>query len=323
MNKQIKIDKNMKIIFIVDFLVFIMNLIFRYVYINIGYYYNLINITFVLNIIFLIFCIAYTINLIIGKKTVKNFSIIVLSVFAIYILFNTVGVILINKPIEKKYKNIANKIISYCQNYSCDTYETKYLKDKRLLVIQKKYFDYDNKENNIVFETLYDKDKIIKTTAYVDSSSELYSEALIKKELDGYFKKYSKEINEQHILEAFEKRFVGSVSYDDIAYKVSEVYDKDNNLIKLKTIITLNINNWKNVFFLIYCIIGWLSIMILYITFEVIISLLVILIIKELIEILKDKKKKNSFLKNKKIITSNGKIKTEKYKEEDSINNVF
>ncbi len=243
MNKQIKIDKNMKIIFIMDLLVFIMNLIFRYIYINIGYYYNLVNIAFIFNIIFLVLCIICTINFIIGKRAVRYFPLIIFLLFGVYILFNTVGMILINKPIEKEYKKTARKIISYCQKYSCDTYETKYIKDKRLLVIQKTYFDYDNNENNIVFETLYNKDRILKITAYIDSSSNLYSEELIKNELDGYFERFNKEISEEYILKAFENRFNGNIKHDGILYKVSEIYDNDNNLVKLKTIITIEINN--------------------------------------------------------------------------------
>lgn len=251
MNKEIKIDRNIKILFIVDILVFVMTLILRYTYINIGYYYKLVNIAFILNILFFILCIIYTIYLVLGKKVLDHFILIIFSLLGVYILFNTLGVIFINKPIEKQYKKTAEKVLSYCEQYSCDTYETKYMKDKRILTIQKTYFDYDNNENTIVFETLYDKDKIINLTASIDSSSDLYSEEIIKKELDSYFLIFDKQINEKYVINAFENRFIGEIKHNDMTYKVTEIYD-NNNLIKLKTIITLKLNDWKKLIFLIY-----------------------------------------------------------------------
>ena len=242
MNKEIIIDKNTKIMFVIDLFVLITTLVFRYVYKNIGYYYNLINIALIINILFLVLCIIYTFYLIVSEKNKKYYMLIIYSLLAIYILFNTLGVILINKPIEKQYKKIAQELTSYCEKYSCDTYETKYIKEKRKLIIQKTYFDYDNNENNVVFETLYDKDKIIKSTAYVDSSSDLYSEQIIKEQVDSYFQMFDKEVSEEYILKAFENRFNGAVKQDNMSYKVSEEYDKDNNLTKLKTIVVLDIN---------------------------------------------------------------------------------
>ena len=243
MNKQIKIDKNTKIMFAFDIFVLVTIFVFRYVYLNIGYYYKLVNISLIMNIFVLVISLIYTYLLIISKIKYKYLSLIVFSVFCIYILFNTIGVILLNSPIEKQYKQTAQKIISYCEQYSCDTYETKYLKAKRKLIIQKTYFDYDNNENNIVFETLYDKDKIIKLTAYIDSSSDLYSEKIIKEELDGYFELYNSKVEEEYILKAFENRFSNAIKKDNMIYKVSEEYDKDNNLVKLKTIITLKVSD--------------------------------------------------------------------------------
>ena len=61
----------------------------------------------------------------------------------------------------------------------------------------------------------------------------------------------------------------------------------------------------------------------LYMFLEMIIITLIIFILYELICIIKDKKSNNKIKKSKKIITSNDKIKSEKYKEEDNINNVF
>ena len=161
---------------------------------------------------------------------------------AVYILFNTLGIILINKPIENKYKKISQGLISYCEKYSCDTYETKYIKEKRKLIIQKTYFDYDNNENSMTFETIYDKDRIIKIIAYIDSKKDLYSEKIIKEQLDSYFELFNEQIDENYVLEAFENRFNGKIKHGKFIYQVKEEYN-NGNLIKLKTIVTLNITN--------------------------------------------------------------------------------
>lgn len=118
----------------------------------------------------------------------------------------------------------------------CDKYETTNLGNKRDFIIYKNYYDYNNLRNSIKIHTIYDTSKIINIKAIIYSDNELYSEQLIRDELNNYFLNYNININVEKIKEAFFNRDSRSVNKNNINYKVISVY-KDGMLDKFETII--------------------------------------------------------------------------------------
>ena len=118
----------------------------------------------------------------------------------------------------------------------CDKYETTNLGNKRDFIIYKNYYDYNNLRNSIKIHTIYDTSKIINIKAIIYSDNELYSEQLIRDELNNYFLNYNININVEKIKEAFFNRDSRRVNENNINYKVISVY-KDGMLDKFETII--------------------------------------------------------------------------------------
>ena len=244
MNKQIEIKPNAKILFVLNICVFLSLILFKIYFSSALYYPSLINVELILNIILLTIGVIFNVLLIIkyDKYNVKKTIVIIILLFIAYIIFNTFGMHILNKPFASKYAKISNQLSCYCDDFLCDTYETIVNGRQRDFIIKKTYYDYNNALNNIEIHTYYNTEEIISIQAIIYSQSNLFSESLIKEELDGYFSKFDKNIDETLIKKAFDNRFKSSIEYENFIYKVSEIYENDN-LTKLKTEVTLNFKN--------------------------------------------------------------------------------
>lgn len=242
MNKNIELRKNCMILFILNICALLLMILFKVYFSSVGYPAFLINIMLGINILFLALGIVF--NFILFTKPNKfdeRKSIILTGVlFFIYVLINTVGVVIINKPLSSGYKKIADQLTLYCDTYVCDRYETINQGGIRDFIIRKTYLDYNGVSNDIEIHTKYDSSDVISVQAIVYSQNEMFSEMLIKEQIKVYFDNFGVSVSETLIKDAFDNRFKGSIKKDNLDYKVSEVYE-EGELIKLKTIITLKL----------------------------------------------------------------------------------
>ena len=236
MNKNIELTKNIKVLFGVNLFIIISIFLFRLIYNDLGYYTLLVNIMTIINILFIIFGITYNILMLVKKEQFdnKNGFIIIVIFGIIYLIINTLGIYLINKSIQSKYNKYSDKLYKYCELYECETYEVISKNDKKEYIIENNYLDYNNNLNGIKLIALYDINGIYKISATIISDNELYSEDLIKEQIDNYFNYFDKKINKELIKEAFDLRFDGDIKENEYVYKVTEVYD-EKILSKIKT----------------------------------------------------------------------------------------
>lgn len=236
MNKNIELTKNIKVLFGVNLFILISLFLFRLIFNGLGYYSLLVNIMTIINVVFLLFGIVYNVLMIVKKEQFdnKNSFIIIVVAAIIYLVINTVGICLISKPIENKYKKYSDKLYKYCELYECETYEVITKKDKKEYIIENNYLDYNNNLNSIKLNALYDINGIYEINAVIISDNELYSEDLIKDKIDDFFNYFDKEINKELIKKAFVLRFEGDVKEKEYVYKVTEVYN-EKILSKIKT----------------------------------------------------------------------------------------
>ena len=126
MNKKIILKKNCVLLFILNICVLLSLVLFRTYFLKLGYSNILINFMFIFNIIILIAGIIC--NLVLLRKQdgydEKKSMILMGALFVIYLLVNTIGVIIINKPLNSNFKKTADKLSLYCDTYLCDKYET-------------------------------------------------------------------------------------------------------------------------------------------------------------------------------------------------------
>lgn len=243
MNKTIDITKNAMILFVVNIIILIGTVFFKFLYTNQGYQPVLVNVIFVINLIILILGIVFNVLFVKNKEKYDNKKsiILVIVVFILFLLLNSVFIIVVNKIYSSGYTKINSTLSSYCDTFGCDKYETVTEDGYEKFIIEKVYFDYDNIENDLKITATYNTEKVIEVEAEIYSRNEMFSETLIKETLKNYFSNFGYEIDESLITEAFEKRFTSSVEKDNATYRVTEIYNK-NSLEKLKTTITLNLN---------------------------------------------------------------------------------
>ncbi len=243
MNKNVDIRKNAIILFVINLIVLMGSLFLNTIYTKQGYSKTLILINLIINILFLIIGVIFNVLFIYKSKQFDNkkCTIIILACFVFYILFNSLFMTVMNSKLNKEYEKINNTLLGYCVSYDCNKYDMIKSKAFREFVFEKTYFDYDNKENKINITVSYNTKKVLNVKAVIYSRNNMFSESIIKDELQDYFSYFNAEIDEAMIKKAFEKRFVGSVNDGNIKYRVEEVY-KDNALNKIKTIINLNLN---------------------------------------------------------------------------------
>ena len=65
---------------------------------------------------------------------------------------------------------------------------------------------------------------------------------MIRESLKDYFNLFDYDISEDKIKDAFNNRFEGSIKDNNANYKVREVYNKNKELEKLKTVISLKVS---------------------------------------------------------------------------------
>lgn len=242
MNKKIILKKNCVLLFILNICVLLSLVLFRTYFLKLGYSNILINFMFIFNIIILIAGIIC--NLVLLRKQdgydEKKSMILMCALFVIYLLVNTIGVIIINKPLNSNFKKTADKLSLYCDTYLCDKYETINEHGIKDFIIYKTYLDYNGVQNNIEIHTKYDSNGVFYIEATVYSQNEMFSEKLIKEQIEVYYNNFDVTIDETLIKQAFDNRFNGSVKKDNLSYEVNEVYE-DGELINIKTIITLKL----------------------------------------------------------------------------------
>ena len=243
MNKNLDIRRNTNVLFVLNIVILITMIFFRNYYGKIGYTNIIINTFLMVDILILILGIVYNVLFIkdVEKYDNKATFIIIMVVFLIYLLLNTVGTITINKVIRGRYTKIGSNVLSYCNKYSCDKYETISLDGYEVFVIYNKYYDYDKKENELEIRTKYNKDEVVSVIATVYSRKKMFSEELIKESIKDYYYIFDTEIDAKKIRQAFDKRFEGVIVDDNLEYKVREIYNEDGKLEKLKTVITLEL----------------------------------------------------------------------------------
>ena len=242
MNKKLDIRKNTIILFVINIIILISMIFFKVYYTTKLYSNILVNVIFGINVILLL--VGAIFNLLILKNPAKYdkplLSKVVIFIFVIYLLLNTVFMLFINKTLSSNYTKINEKLSSYCDTFGCDRYETIAGNGYEEFVIKKIYFDYNNEENDLEIVTKYDTKEVISVTATIYSKKNMFSETIIYDELKNYFSNFGYEIKESKIKEAFDNRITSSVSDDNATYKVTEVY-KDEELLKIKTIVTLDL----------------------------------------------------------------------------------
>lgn len=244
MNKNIELKKNCMVLFILNIGVLLSLILFKTYFSKVGYVPFLVNSMLVINVIILIIGIIF--NVILLKK--PNFCddrkslIVMIVLFFLYVFLNTIGVVIINKPLSSGYKKMADRLSSYCDTYVCDRYETVNEGRVKDFIIKKNYLDYNGVQNEIEIHTKYDMDDIISIEAIIYSENEMFSEVLIKEQVKSYYDNFGVTISDDLIKKAFDNRFDGSVKKDDMSYKVSEIYE-DGELTKLKTVISLKLKH--------------------------------------------------------------------------------
>lgn len=242
MNKNVVLNKNTIVLFVLNILAILSCFLFRTYFIKLGYLKNLVNIAMILNIIIIIIGILFNVILLIhpNKFKIRQSIIIMVIVFLIYLIINTLGVNLINKKITFSYNKTSDKLFSYCNSFECDKYNTKVNGKNRDFIINKSYIDFNGVKNEVEIHTIYDLKGVKKVKAVVYCQNEMFSEYLINEQVKSYFYNFNVATDESLIKKAFDDRFTGDVKKDNITYKVEEVYN-DGILTNLKTIIEAKI----------------------------------------------------------------------------------
>jgi len=241
-NKEIKLSKNVIFLFIVNLFIVISMFCLKYYYNYKMYEKRIINMFLIINIIFLIFGIVYNVFLLLSnKKDDKVNLLLIVTYLVIYILLNTFVIYVVNKPLNDGYRKNSLLLYEYCDINNCENYYNVNHKGYRDFIIKNKYFDYNNKENDIIITIKYNYKNIVSINAVIYSDNDMFSEKIIKEQLDKYFVYFKKNIQEDLIRKAFDERFNGKVTNDGISYKVSEII-QNNKLISLKTNISTYIN---------------------------------------------------------------------------------
>lgn len=238
MNKKIELSKDTYVLFFINILILFLLILFNIYYINHNYNATLIIITLILNIVILVFSIILNIILAVQskKESSKKNTIIIFFIFIIFIFINLLGTYFINLSLSKKYNNISDNILKYCDLYDCSKYETVKQGLNKKLIIYREYLDYDNNLNDIIFSVEYNTRKILKITSVIYSDNELFSEELIFENLNNFYEYIGEKISKEEIKDAFDKRFEKSIIKDNITYNVKEIY-KNEELYKIRTTI--------------------------------------------------------------------------------------
>lgn len=242
MNRNIELNKEIISMFIINAVLLVFAFIIRTLLLKIGFFEYMTNVIFVLNIIMLI--IGIVINVLFLNKKSKLYSgntviYIILFVFII-ILFNISLVAIYNKSLSK-YDDITNKILGYCDSYECYKYNTNVKGNLKNITLEKRYFDYNNKENNINISVLYNEKNVTNINIKMNIDNECFSSSMVVENLTAYLNNFNVQLQEDNINEAFNKRDDKEVVRDKITYKVKSIYDDNGTLLYFKIIIDINL----------------------------------------------------------------------------------
>lgn len=243
MNKEIKLEKNTKLMFCINIFLLISIFLFNYIFKYLNVYHKIINIFTIINISILVISVIFNIFVILKQDKYNNkiwFKRMIIGLI-IYVLLNTFIVYLINKPYQLKLNRIENELVSYCDYYECETYEVKNEKEHYNFYITKKYLDYDNMYNNIEINNYYDIEGVKNIKLVIYSRKEMFSELLINEEVKYWLNNFDISTNYETIYKAFTNS-PNKITENGITYEIVDNYE--NNTFKvLKTIITLKINS--------------------------------------------------------------------------------
>lgn len=240
MNKEIKLQRNTIILFIVNILMILSMFIIKFYYNYKMYEKKLLTLIIIIDILIILFGIAYNFFLLISKKDNEKSIVIIITYATIFIILNTIVIYFINKPIALGYQKNALLLSNYCKENQCDNYYNVSHNNYREFVIKNTYFDYNNEENKIEIHIKYTSKNIISFKASIYSNSNLFSEKIIKDELEKYTLYFNKTLDEETIRKAFELRFDSEVENKGVIYKVSEIFKKEN-LVSLKTDVSFKV----------------------------------------------------------------------------------
>lgn len=246
MNKKIQLKKHSIFLFVVNIIVFLLLVLFKTIYDKLNFWVVASNIMLFVNLIILLFGIYFNYLFVIKdykyQENNKKIYIIISVVFGILLLFNSLGIYLINAIHDSKFQAINNKLIQYCEpdNYYCDSYEIFRNRDDNEFVAHKIYYDYNKNKNNIEIHTKYSANKVLSVEAIIYSRKDMFSEYLIKENIKDYFLLYNYDVDDKMIKKAFDNRFKGKIKKENCIYEVKEEYKK-KQLYRLKTIITLEL----------------------------------------------------------------------------------
>ena len=244
MNKKVIIRKDNKRLLVISILMLVLTFIFKFIYSYLGFNISICNIFFIINIILLLITIIFNLVLIFKREKLKKLLKFLKFYFIGYIILNTLVIIVFNVPYIINVRKVEEKIVSNCGIYNCETFDA----NKNIFSLTKQYLDYSGNSNYINIKNYYNDIGIYKIEAEIYSENTLYSEYLIIEQVKEWFGMYyGSEPDFYYLGEAFRKGTQEEVSKNKYTYKVEEVYE-NNKLIKIKSIINLNINkeNVKN-----------------------------------------------------------------------------
>ncbi len=239
MNNKIIIRKDNRRLLVISILMLVLTFIFKFIYSYLGFSISICNIFFIINILLILITIIFNLLLIFKYEKLKKILKYIKIFFIVYILLNTLITIVFNIPYLINVGKVEEKIVKNCDKYGCETFDT----NKNIFELSKQYLDYSGNSNYINIKNYYNDVGVYKIEAEVYSEKSLYSEYLIYEQIKDWFSMYyGSEPEFYYIGEAFKRREKGEeLTKNKYTYKVEEVYENDT-LIKMKSIIILNIN---------------------------------------------------------------------------------
>lgn len=239
MNNKVIIKKDNKRLLVFSLLMLVLAFIFKFIYSYLGFNISICNIFFIINILLIIILSIFNLVLIFKSNKLKKYIKFVKVLFVFFIILNTIITIIFNIPYLRDIRKVKEKIVSNCDNYNCETFNT----NKNIFSITKQYLDYSGNSNYINIKNYYNDVGVYKIEAEIYSNKELYSEYLVYEQVkDWFIIYYDSEPEFFYIGEAFRKKDkVENLSKNKYTYKVEDIYENDE-LVKIKTIIILNID---------------------------------------------------------------------------------
>lgn len=242
MNNKVNIKKSNKKLLVLSIFVLMLSIVFKILYSYLGFSISICNIFFIINIFLLLITVVYNILLLFKYDTFNKYLKFIKLYIIFYIILNTVITIICNIPYLINISHVEEKIVSNCESFNCETFDY----NKNVFTLTKQYLDYSKNSNYINIKNYYNQVGVYKIKAEIYSDKNLFSEYLIYEQVkDWFIMYYDIEPDFYYIGEAFKRRETKEkLEKNKYSYYVEEVYENDE-LIKMKTIIILNIDEEK------------------------------------------------------------------------------